>query len=163
MASISRMLTIALVDALQPSIVDHRELPWYLRLLLLSEPLHFGNYGGLPLKLIWLAFTLVTLAMSVSGVWVTWATRRERKSRQRMKRSTPLFRARDMRRPKRRRRSRRNEREAKTVVCWVAAVVGLVLALVTDGPGDGVAIALLCWPLIAMAWPFVRSSAASEN
>lgn len=78
-----RMLTMALVDASDPERVDHREFPWYLRALLVSEPLHFGDYGGLPLKLLWLAFTLATIALTGSGVWVTFATRRERALRKR--------------------------------------------------------------------------------
>jgi uncharacterized iron-regulated membrane protein len=76
-----RMLTIGLVDALQPERVDHREFPWYLRALLISEPLHFGDYGGMPLKLLWLAFTLITIGMSISGVWVTVSAWRERSKR----------------------------------------------------------------------------------
>lgn len=78
-----RMLTIGLVDALAPEQVDHRVFPWYLRALLLSEPLHFGDYGGLPLKLLWLAFTLITLVMTVSGVLVTLSARRDRATRRR--------------------------------------------------------------------------------
>lgn len=78
-----RMLTMALVDATDPEAVDHRQFPWYLRALLVAEPLHFGDYGGLPLKLVWLAFTLITLLMTVSGVFVTFAARRDRAARQR--------------------------------------------------------------------------------
>lgn len=51
----------------------------------------------------------------------------------------------------------------KPLVCWSAAVIGLVLALLSDGVGDAVAIVLLCWPLIAMLLPFVRKRAAREN
>jgi uncharacterized iron-regulated membrane protein len=78
-----RMLTMGLVDATAPTRVDHREFPWYLRALLVSEPLHFGDYGGLPLKLVWLLFTLISLAMSVSGVFVTVSVWRDRSARRR--------------------------------------------------------------------------------
>lgn len=78
-----RMLTMGLVDARDPSRVDHRQFPWYLRALLVSEPLHFGDYGGMPLKLLWLLFTVITAAMTVSGVWVTLAARRDRSARRR--------------------------------------------------------------------------------
>jgi len=78
-----RMLTMGLVDAKDPTQVDHRTFPWYLRALLVSEPLHFGDYGGMPLKLLWLAFTLATLVLTASGVWVTVATRHERALRRR--------------------------------------------------------------------------------
>jgi hypothetical protein len=30
-----------------------RPMPWYAQALLVSQPLHFGDYGGLPLKLLW--------------------------------------------------------------------------------------------------------------
>ena len=79
----SRMLTMGLVDAADPSKVDHRQFPWYLRALLVSEPLHFGDYGGMPLKLIWTVFTLITIAMTISGVWVSFAAWRDRSARRR--------------------------------------------------------------------------------
>ena len=36
-------------------------MPWYCKALALSQPLHFGSYGGLPLKLLWAALTLLGL------------------------------------------------------------------------------------------------------
>lgn len=66
-----RMLTLALVDARQPEQVHHEQFPWYLRALLLSEPLHFGDYGGMPLKIVWAVFALLSLALAGSGIWIT--------------------------------------------------------------------------------------------
>jgi uncharacterized iron-regulated membrane protein len=60
-----RMLTPALIDAESGQLTDVRPLPWYLTALLFSQPLHFGDYGGLPLKLIWTALTLAT-------IWILW-------------------------------------------------------------------------------------------
>ncbi|MBO9518203.1 MAG: PepSY domain-containing protein [Porphyrobacter sp.] len=60
-----RMLTPALIDAETGKLTDVRPLPWYLTALLFSQPLHFGDYGGLPLKLIWSVLTLAT-------VWILW-------------------------------------------------------------------------------------------
>lgn len=60
-----RMLTPALIDAETSRLTDIRPLPWYLNALLLSQPLHFGDYGGLPLKLVWTAMTLAT-------IWILW-------------------------------------------------------------------------------------------
>ena len=37
------------------------EMPWYAKILLLSQPLHFGDYGGLPLKIIWALLDLITI------------------------------------------------------------------------------------------------------
>jgi uncharacterized iron-regulated membrane protein len=71
----AKLLTLALVDAKDPKRAEAHELPFYLKALLLSEPLHFGNYGGLPLKLVWAFFTLLTLVLSGSGVWVFVKTR----------------------------------------------------------------------------------------
>jgi len=50
-------------------------LPWYLRALEISRPLHFGDYGGLPLKVIWAALDLALIAVLVSGVYL-WLSRR---------------------------------------------------------------------------------------
>lgn len=74
----SRMLTLALVDTKTPGRAELHQLPLYLKALLLSEPFHFGDYGGLSLKLVWLGFGLVTIALSGSGVWVFLLRRRDR-------------------------------------------------------------------------------------
>lgn len=79
----SRMLTLALVDAKQPSRGEAHELPLYLKVLLLSEPLHFGDYGGWPLKLVWTLFGVTTLVLSASGVWVFASGRGDRRARKR--------------------------------------------------------------------------------
>ena len=42
-------------------------MPWYCKVLALSQPLHFGNYGGLPLKLLWAALTTLTIVVLASG------------------------------------------------------------------------------------------------
>jgi uncharacterized iron-regulated membrane protein len=74
----ARLMTMSMVDALEPGKAEAHELPWYLKLLLISEPLHFGNYGGLLLKLVWALFTVATLTLSGSGVWVFVKARHNR-------------------------------------------------------------------------------------
>lgn len=46
---------------------------------LATKRLHFGNYGGLPLKLRWTAFTFASLALSISGVWAFCSNRFKRR------------------------------------------------------------------------------------
>jgi uncharacterized iron-regulated membrane protein len=59
------LLTPALVDAASGALTDSRSMPALNQALMISKPLHFGDYGGLPLKLVW---TLLTLAT----IWVLW-------------------------------------------------------------------------------------------
>ena len=49
----SRLLKPVLLDAQTGAVADTRDLPFYLKALFVSQPLHFGDYGGLPLKIIW--------------------------------------------------------------------------------------------------------------
>ncbi|WP_413626678.1 PepSY-associated TM helix domain-containing protein [Luteibacter sp. Lutesp34] len=73
----SRLLTPVLVDVEQGGVTDAQDLPWYLRALELSRPLHFGDYGGLPLKLLWAAFDLVTIGVLLTGLYL-WGERHKR-------------------------------------------------------------------------------------
>lgn len=66
----SRLLTPALVDARTGQLTAAPGLPWYLRVLELSRPLHFGDYGGLPLKVIWALLDLVTILVLASGLYL---------------------------------------------------------------------------------------------
>jgi len=68
-------------DAVYPDAVERVQAPWYIEAIALSEPLHFGNYGGLPLKIVWSGFTLVTLGLSITGVWIFFSGRRARRAR----------------------------------------------------------------------------------
>jgi uncharacterized iron-regulated membrane protein len=36
----------------------------------MSRPLHFGDYGGLPLKIIWALLDIVTIIVLGSGVYL---------------------------------------------------------------------------------------------
>ena len=66
----SRMIKPALIDTQTGALTDSRELPWYMKTLLLSQPLHFGDYGGMPLKIIWLLLDLVTIVVLGSGLYL---------------------------------------------------------------------------------------------
>src|ERR1700755_2670568 len=49
----SRLLKPILLDATTAEVADTRDLPFYLKALFVSQPLHFGDYGRMPLKIIW--------------------------------------------------------------------------------------------------------------
>jgi uncharacterized iron-regulated membrane protein len=71
-----RLPRISLVDAANPSSVTYHDFPLYLQALLLSQPLHFGDYGGLPLKLLWALFTLALIGLSATGVYTFFSGRK---------------------------------------------------------------------------------------
>lgn len=71
-----RLLTPALVDAETGTFTAARPMPWYYQALSLSRPLHFGDYGGLPLKLLWAVLTLFTIHVLGTGLYLWLAKRR---------------------------------------------------------------------------------------
>ena len=75
----SRLLMPALIDAQTGKLTDMRAMPWYVQTLFLSEPLHFGDYGGLPLKLLWTACAWLTLFITGNGAWLWWSRRRRKR------------------------------------------------------------------------------------
>jgi uncharacterized iron-regulated membrane protein len=70
----SRLYKPVLIDAATGEITDRRELPWYLTALLLSQPLHFGDYGGQPMKLLWALLDIGTIIILGSGLYL-WLKR----------------------------------------------------------------------------------------
>jgi uncharacterized iron-regulated membrane protein len=70
----SRLFNPALIDAFSGEFVGTVKMPWYLRALEVSRPLHFGDYGGLPLKIIWSLMDLVTILVLGSGLYL-WLRR----------------------------------------------------------------------------------------
>jgi uncharacterized iron-regulated membrane protein len=64
-----------LVDAETGELTGALSLPWYLRSLELSRPLHFGNYGNLPLKVIWALLDIGTIIVLGSGLYL-WVRKR---------------------------------------------------------------------------------------
>lgn len=76
-ASTSRLLTPVLIDATDAAFVAKADLPWYVSALLLSQPLHFGDFGATPLKALWALLDLFAILVLVSGL-VLWARRRDR-------------------------------------------------------------------------------------
>lgn len=71
-----KLLTPALIDAETGTFTDMRSMPWYMQALLLSQPLHFGDYGGLPMKILWALLDLFTIIVLLSGLYL-WAAKRQ--------------------------------------------------------------------------------------
>lgn len=64
----AKLLTPAFVDATTGRLDALWPMPWYMQALLLAQPLHFGDYGGLPMKLLWAALDLMTIGVLVTGL-----------------------------------------------------------------------------------------------
>lgn len=76
----AQLVRPVLVDAVTQTITDSREMPWYMKTLMLSQPLHFGDYGGFLLKLIWFLFTLISTVLLMTGLYLWWVRRKQRYS-----------------------------------------------------------------------------------
>jgi uncharacterized iron-regulated membrane protein len=78
----ARLFKPVLVDAATGRITASRSAPWYLSALLLSQPLHFGDYAGVPLQWLWAALDVITIVVLGSGLYL-WIGKRatERKGR----------------------------------------------------------------------------------
>lgn len=71
----THLITPAIIDASTGGLVGMREMPWYTKALSLSKPLHFGDYGGPLLKILWAILTLATIVVLGSGLYL-WLVRR---------------------------------------------------------------------------------------
>ena len=70
----SRLLQPVLVDAQTGAITASPRLPWYLTALLVSQPLHFGDYGGMPMQILWALLDIATIIVLGSGLYL-WLKR----------------------------------------------------------------------------------------
>lgn len=71
----SRLLQPVLVDARTAQVTAAPALPWYLTALLVSQPLHFGDYGGMPMKILWALLDIATIVVLGSGLYL-WLRKR---------------------------------------------------------------------------------------
>lgn len=76
----SRLSRPVLVDAATAEVTDSRAMPWYLLMLQVSRPLHFGDYGGMPLQIIWAVLDIFTIVVLGSGLYL-WLARARRRNR----------------------------------------------------------------------------------
>jgi len=72
----SKLLLPVLVDARTARVTAAPEMPWYLDALLISQPLHFGDYGGLPMKILWALLDIATILVLGSGLYLWFKKRR---------------------------------------------------------------------------------------
>ncbi len=70
----SRLSKPVLVDAQTAKVTDSRSLPWYLTGLLISQPLHFGDYGGVLMQILWALLDIATVVVLGSGLYL-WLKR----------------------------------------------------------------------------------------
>lgn len=75
----THMTTPALIDARTGELAAVTPMPWYVKTLSLSQPLHFGDYGGLPLKILWALLDIATIVILISGLYL-WLGRRRKKA-----------------------------------------------------------------------------------
>ncbi|PLC52315.1 hypothetical protein CR155_18855 [Pollutimonas nitritireducens] len=148
----SRLLKPVLVDAQTLQVTDNRPLPWYMITLLLSEPLHFGDYGGLPMKILWAVLDIVIIIVLGSGLYLWLA--RSRKAPAGPGRASANARTKPMLAGNDHQRRQGNMRQTWQVPVIVALIttMGLIAALVGDGWHDAVSWAALAMPLGLIAW-----------
>lgn len=66
----SRLIKPVLVDAETGQFAAKREMPWYVAALRISGPLHFGDYGAMPLKVLWAVLDVITIVLLGSGLYL---------------------------------------------------------------------------------------------
>ena len=76
----ARLLQPVLVDAKTAQVTAAPALPWYLTALLVSQPLHFGDYGGRPMQIVWAVLDLASILVLGSGLYL-WLRKRRAASR----------------------------------------------------------------------------------
>jgi uncharacterized iron-regulated membrane protein len=72
----SHLLTPVLIDASNLAVTAIAERPWYMDAMGMSQPLHFGDYGGLPMKILWAVLDVLTIIVLGSGIYL-WIVRRK--------------------------------------------------------------------------------------
>lgn len=147
----AHLFTPVLVDAATGQVASAHGLPWYLRALELSRPLHFGDYGSWPLKMLWTVLDLATIAVLTTGLWL-WVWRRRRHQRP----STEAI------------RSPRSASRAEgplwrmPIVLAATIAVGLVSALLGDGLWDVLSWLCLAAPVVIVMRHIGRAADAGS-
>ncbi|MFK7700254.1 PepSY-associated TM helix domain-containing protein [Pseudomonas caspiana] len=72
----AHLMTPVLIDAQTLDVTAVVERPWYMDALGMSQPLHFGDYGGMPMKVLWAVLDVLTIIVLSSGLYLWWVRRR---------------------------------------------------------------------------------------
>lgn len=72
----AHLMTPVLIDAQTLNVTAVVERPWYMDALGMSQPLHFGDYGGMPMKVLWAVLDVLTIIVLSSGLYLWWVRRR---------------------------------------------------------------------------------------
>ncbi len=76
----AHLMTPVLIDAQTLEVTAVVERPWYMDALGMSQPLHFGDYGGMPMKVLWAVLDVLTIIVLGSGLYLWWVRRRAARS-----------------------------------------------------------------------------------
>jgi uncharacterized iron-regulated membrane protein len=66
----SRLFLPVLVDARSAQVTAAPALPWYLTALLVSQPLHFGDYGGRVMQILWALLDIASIIVLGTGLYL---------------------------------------------------------------------------------------------
>lgn len=72
----SHLWTPVLIDARTLAVTAVARRPWYMDALAMSQPLHFGDYGGRPMQILWAVLDVLTIIVLVSGLYLWWVRQR---------------------------------------------------------------------------------------
>lgn len=72
----AHLWTPVLIDAKTLAVTAIGERPWYMDALAMSQPLHFGDYGGRPMQILWAVLDGLTIIVLGSGLYLWWVRRR---------------------------------------------------------------------------------------
>lgn len=72
----AHLWTPVLIDARTLAVTAVAERPWYMDALALSQPLHFGDYGGRPMQVLWAVLDLLSIVVLGSGLYLWWVRQR---------------------------------------------------------------------------------------
>ncbi|MES2821415.1 MAG: PepSY domain-containing protein [Pseudomonadota bacterium] len=73
----AHLWTPVLIDARTLAVTAIAQRPWYMDALALSQPLHFGDYGGRPMQILWAVLDVLTLVVLGSGLYLWWVRQRQ--------------------------------------------------------------------------------------